>query len=94
MRYIEFVRRQSKTEFFKQKNALTPLRDQSSNHVDKSPNNQDEKLSQNQSTAKENAKFSSRNQKKCNNIIQPIDNCRIFAIQERIKKVVHAHTDL
>lgn len=71
-----------------------PLRDQSSNHVDKCPNIQDEKLSQNQSTESEKAKFSSRNQKKCNNIIQPINNCRTFAFQERIKKVVHAHTDL
>ena len=51
-------------------------------------------LRQNPSPAKKNTKFSSRNQKKCNNPIQPIDYCRIFAFQERIKKVVYAHSDL
>jgi hypothetical protein len=53
LRYIEFVRRQSKTEFFKQKNALKPLRDQWRNHVDKCPDNQDKKPETKSATSEE-----------------------------------------
>jgi len=39
--YISIARQQSKTEFLKQKNAFTALRDQSSNNIDKPANIQD-----------------------------------------------------
>ncbi len=40
------------------------------------------------------AKILSRNQKKCNKIVQPNKKCRIFAFRVRKKKIVDVDSDL
>ncbi|MBQ3363388.1 MAG: hypothetical protein IJG42_05535 [Muribaculaceae bacterium] len=73
------LRLQRNKVFFKQKNAKQPLRDQSINHVDKQANHQDKNHVGKNTEKGEISKFLSRNQKKCNDIVQPIKKLRIFA---------------
>ena len=74
-----------------------PLRDQSTKHVDKHPENQDQKQAATrgkkgiQTTTF--IEFLSRNQKKCNHYIQPMEKLRIFATH-KVKKIGNVDSDL
>ena len=73
------------------------LRDQSTKHVDKHPENQDQKQAatrgQKGAPITYFIEFTSRNQKKCNHNIQPMEKLRIFATH-KVKKIGNVDSDL